>query len=393
MNCTIPVLEINKEDCIGDSLGKHNFNALALDTIVCNLSTQFYNKPEINFEKIKNEITDLIAYYGSMQYYIKDVFKNDMSYVSSTVNLLSSFWNNYEFSILIPINAISMNDNDLAILAPVLPSVSPASLDAIANTTLKTLADIELSTNYNAISYPNNTIINVGFFLYNLVPVISDTNGNDPLTKVTYSPSPTFNFTQRSIDATYTRDSIHLTTGVILRYYVSDQKWNYIGYILDDGKSTASPNENVQAIKPPPVNPNEIKTVDNNYITKCNPINAGVWYSADQYIYASGLYTGTSGKLGTITLTFRTAKNQTSIFSYTAGGYNATTNSGGTDVYLEFNGSVINAYEQYPTPKTLVKTWPYPYTSGNIGETGVNFKFTSNNNGVRFTVCGSTGLV
>jgi hypothetical protein len=389
MNCTIPVLEINKEDCIGDSLGKHNFNALALDTSVCNLSTQLFNTPNTNVENIHEDILNLMGYYESIQYYITDVFKNDMSYASSTVNLLSSFWNNYEFSILIPINAVSMNDADLAVLAPTLSSLNHANIDTVANTTLKTLANIELNTNYNAISYPDNTIINVGFFLYNLIPVVSNTTGNDPLTQVSYSPSPTFNYLQRSINANYKRDNVHLTTGIILRYYIKDQKWNYMGYILDDGTSTASPNQNVQAIAPAPVNPNEVKTIDNNYITNCSPINTNTWYSADRYIYASGLYTGTSGKLGTITLTFRTAKNQTAIFSHTAGGYNASTNSGGTDVYLEFNGNVISAYEQYPTAKTLVKTWPYPFS----GQTGINFKFTTDNRGVKFTVCGAAALL
>ena len=37
-------LIINPEECVGDSLAKHNFNFLSLDSVTCNLSSLFFSK-------------------------------------------------------------------------------------------------------------------------------------------------------------------------------------------------------------------------------------------------------------------------------------------------------------------------------------------------------------
>lgn len=390
MKCTIPILKIEPDECVGDSVGKHNYNALALDTTLCNLSGLFYTN-DLNITKVIDDLYYIAFEYDSLYNKYKLNYANEFKKAATTVNLLSSFWGNYEFSINLPINTVSLNSQDIYLLTPVLSSINESNISRIANTTLKHISEIELNNNYSPLKYPDYTIINVNVLLYNLAPTIKTQNNNvDPLIKIKYSPTQSYNYTNRVINASYSRDNVYVSTGLILRFYVKDKKWNYMGYILNDKIYSAKPNINVSAIKPNTTNIlNSTNKNINNFLNNCNEIKPNTWYSAEKYIYTNSLYSGTSNKLGKITMTFRTSINETSIFSYKANGYNPSTNTGGTDVYMEFNGDTINVYEQYPLQKTLVYSWVYPYKNRD----DVNFKYTFDNNGVSYSVCGSTSIV
>ena len=372
------------QDCAGDSLGKHNFNALALDTEVCNISSSLFTTSN-NFSMLVNTLSSMVGAYQILSQIYNEAKVYHILTSSTTVNLLSSFWCDYEFSIQYPINAINLPSEEYSVITPVLSTANETSIDTLVNNRLKTLASIELQNRYSPLNYPENTIINISFFMYNLVPIVSE-GANDTMTSVSYlSGINTFSYNNRNITASFNRDNVHFTSGVILRYIVNNNKWDYIGYIVDQLDATATPNHNIPAIKQTTVANTQNTTTNNTYVTDCSGINENTWYSADTYIYANGFYSGTSSKLGTLTLTFRTPDNQTTVFSHTAGGYDPLTNTGGTDVYLEFDGSVVNAYEQYPTLKTLVKTWSYPYA----GIAGINFKYSDDGNGILFNGCAS----
>jgi hypothetical protein len=232
-------------------------------------------------------------------------------------------------------------------------------------------------------------VVNVSFYLYNLIPVINTNVPQDPLIKTEYSPVATFNYNNRVINANYHRDNVYVTTGVVLRYFVEDEKWNYMGYYLNDEIKTASANYNAQVIRLLPEV--EVNTASKNktILGPCDPIEKNTWYNLNEIIYANAVYTGTSSKLGTIRISLRTPDNQIETFSYKARGYNPTTNTGGTDVILEINGDVINAYEQYPIPKTLVQSWINPFKQID----GVNFKYNPDTSGITFTACASKSLI
>jgi hypothetical protein len=387
MNCSIPVLKINTSDCVGDSLGKHNYNAIALDTTLCNLSSLFYK--ENGLQQAISSLNTVVSYYNDIIQYINiQKLTDDVKIASTTVNILSSYWNNYEFSISLPINAVSLTENDLTLLLPTLSTVNIKNINSVVDSTLKTMVNSELSVNYPAVNYPDYTIINVSCFLYNLVPIISDDN-IDPLVKIKYEPTNSFSYNKRIIQATYSRDNVHFSTGIILRYYVNNNKWNYIGYIINENVSTAEPNHNIPAIELTPLSPIINSNTNINHISECNSIIQNRWYPVDTYVYSNALCTGTSTRSGTVTLTFRTPDNQTSVYNYKATGYNPSTNRGGYDIYLEFDGESINAYEQYPTPKALMKSWTYPYK----GRTGINFKYTYDGKGVKLNLCASTAII
>jgi hypothetical protein len=389
-NCVIPPLNIDPQDCVGDSLGKFNYNALALDTTFCNLSSLLYTN-DINSQKVSNEMVSIMEnYFFNIIPNITEKNKNDFLQATTTVNLLSSFWGQYEFSIQMPINSISLSANDVNILSIKLSSINnKQDVESLANNNLKPITEIHLNNTYKPVDYPEYTIVNVSFFLYNLVPIINQSSSIDPLIKFQYTPVNTFNYNNRLIYATYTRDNVYITTGIVLRFYVKDQKWNYMGYYLNDDNTTAQPNYNTLAIKQNPNVGLTSASETTNILGPCKTIKANTWYSIDEYIYANSLYTGTSTKLGSITLTLRTTDNKVSTFTYKANGYNPITNTGGTDVYMEIDNNIINAYEQNPIPKTLVQSWINPYREKN----GVNFKYTAGNNGVSFTLCAATSII
>ena len=223
-NCTIPTLVINDTDAVGDSAGKHNYNALVLDTNICNLSSQFfldYNSVETVFQSITSYIKDFTSIAPSFN--SERVYK--MSEVATTVRILSSYWNKSEFSVQYPINGAIINSGDI-INAPALSAINQVNVSSVVSTRLKPLADIYVNANFPATSFIDGTIINVNFFLYNVSP-----NPTNPNHLITFSSNPnTFSYLVRQMSVSFFRDNIYFTQGVNIRYYRINGIWNYIGY-------------------------------------------------------------------------------------------------------------------------------------------------------------------
>jgi hypothetical protein len=107
-NCVIPTLKFNYNDSVGDSLGKHNYNALVLDTNVCNLSSQFFlDTDNINtiFQTITsyiNTFSQVSAYYNNDKVYAKAKFTNltkDAKKVTVGISLNDKIMSSKEVSI------------------------------------------------------------------------------------------------------------------------------------------------------------------------------------------------------------------------------------------------------------------------------------------------------
>lgn len=384
LKCDIPLMYINEKECLGDVVGKINYNYVVAETFYCNLSSlinqyadkypNFYN----NYLILNNESNEMT-----------DNFKNEILIAATTVNLLSAFWGHYEFSIQIPLNAVSLTPNDRNILAPVLSEpVEKEKIEILVDKSLKNIAEFHLNVNYPIQNYFEGTVVNVSFFLYNQVPVIKELNNlTDPLVKIKYEDNSNFSYNKRTMTVTYSRSNIYFTTGVILRFILLDRKWVYIGYILNEQIYNAQPDYNFQVIQETPVNELQQK-FDNNQnllLAECEKIEKNTWYSLKEYVFASALYAGTSNRRGTITLTLKTTNNDIKTFQHRANGYNPNTNTGGTDVYIEIYNDIISVYEQYPIPKTLVNSFINPFKDSE----GVNYKFNFNNAGVEYTLCAS----
>lgn len=385
--CTIPVLQINPNECIGDSVGKHNYNFIALDTSICNLNSNIYGNDGTLLQTLTSTLKNLSEIYPPIISDITEKRTEEFLIAATTVSLLSSYWGNYEFSISLPINAISLSQNDAPLLCPILSTVSFTNLNETVNSSIRQICLDELNQNYAAYEYNDNTIVNVSVLFYNLLPTLSQ-GTSDPLIQKAYldNSPPVFSFNNRFIHLSFSRDNAYVTTGLILRFTTFNGQWEYMGYIHDGSSSTATPNKNIQSIYQTINAAVTANSAEVKFINTCQPIIPDNWYSTDIYVYANSYYTGTPSRLGTITLTLRTPTNETSVFSYTAPGYDPATDTGGNDVYLEYDGPKINAYVEYPTQKTLVQSWDNPYYQ----QAGINFKFSSDGNGVSFNLCAST---
>jgi hypothetical protein len=388
MSCTIPVLTIDKQDCVGDSLGKHNYNAMALDAGVCNLSSLIY-KNDTNLSTIFQELSSIVNSYQILERKYDESKLYHILTSSTTVNLLSSFWGNYEFSVQYPFNALNLPNESLTVIVPTLSTVNLQNVDTVVQNRLQILANSFLSQNYPAIKYQTNTVINVIFFLYNLVPNITNATTNDPITVVKTTNSAgsatnTFTYNDRLLYSKYSRDNVYLTTGVILKYYVQENRWNYNGYLIDNNIKNAPVTPLVPAIVPP-TNTTTVTQSDVNTIVECSPLKNNTYYTVLNYTSSRAFCSGTSKKKAKIILTFRGTDKKVITFEYQANGYNAAAQSGGTDVWIEFNSSdnTIKAYEEHPSAKKLMKTWNYPWSD----KIGVNFKY-SIGNGIELSCCG-----
>jgi hypothetical protein len=384
LKCDIPLLYIDERECLGDVVGKINYNFVVAETIFCNISS-FIKNYDLNF-------LDFLEEYTFLEENAIDItsnYRNEIILAATTVNLLSSFWGHYEFSIQIPLNAVTLPLGSREILAPVLAEpIEKEKVEIIVDKSLKNIAEFHLNSNYLSQNYFEGTVINVSFFLYNQVPVIKEPNSDvDPLVKETYEDNSAFSFNKRTMSVSYTRSNIHFTTGVILRFVLFERRWVYLGFILNQDIFNAQPDSNYPVIFPTPTN--QLKqTFDNNQnllLSECEEIQENTWYSLREYVFASALYSGTSSRRGTITLTLKTVNNDIKTFQHKANGYNPNTNTGGTDVYIEIYDDIINVYEQYPTPKTLVNSFVNPFKDSE----GVNYRFNFDNSGVERALCAS----
>jgi hypothetical protein len=95
--------EIKKDECVGDSVGKHNYNLMSLDTKLCNLSSTFFTIQD-NYKKY---FDDYVSYIPTLttaynQFNSKEMFRYKL--VNATVQTMSSYWNRHQFSVQLNTN-------------------------------------------------------------------------------------------------------------------------------------------------------------------------------------------------------------------------------------------------------------------------------------------------
>lgn len=224
--------EIYREDCVGDSSAKHNFNLMSLDTNVCNISSEYFIVPN----NINYVFSDFLSNVNKFDQ-ATTLFLNPIRFnlVSATVNTLSSYWNKHEFSVHYPLNITSLFDS---ILEKNCPTINQT------NEKLISLAKTFLNKNYPANSYLNDTYANVIFFLYN-VPV-NASNPNDLITKKT---SPEFSYSVRHMYAEFLKQDIHLGNGKIFKFKNENSSWIHVVSTIGSTDSTKQPSI-IQAIPP-----------------------------------------------------------------------------------------------------------------------------------------------
>jgi len=247
MSCIIPILNINIDDCVGDSVGKHNYNALLLDTTICNLSSALFN--ENNISTIFEDLSSIILSFEDLIPKFTESKANEITLNSATTTALSSFWNKHEFSIQYLINAsvfngegvidIITNNNIINNACQQVPNTDILKINSTQGISLssviqrsKSICLSHLNQFYNpnfTNLYTENTIVNVIVEIYNYTPNPSDANH----LIVNKTTPNVFNYNDRFITTTFTRDNIKVLTNIILKFQLRNKKWVYLGILND----------------------------------------------------------------------------------------------------------------------------------------------------------------
>jgi hypothetical protein len=215
--------EIYREECVGDSVGKHNYNLMSLDTNICNLSSQYFTAPN-NYYQVFSDFIKTSALFIQMSNLFYD--PNRYNIATATVNLLSAYWTKHEFSVHYPLNISLLNQ--VLISCPTVNQV---------NTNLISMAKSYLKTNYPANKYTINTYANVIFFLYN-----NPSNPSNPNDLISKNLSPEYSYNVRHMYASFFKNDVHLKNGKIFKF-INDgsNNWVYVSTETGIDNTTSQP--------------------------------------------------------------------------------------------------------------------------------------------------------
>jgi hypothetical protein len=237
--CNIPILNINFDDCIGDTAGKHNYNALVLDTAICNLSSDFYNT--VNLETLFSDLSSVIDSYIDILPHYTDTETNEYLKASTVVTILSSIWGKNEFSVQYPVNGSDLFPDPTAsnniIVDPADPNITSPTVNAglkVVITQLQSLAKSYLGTYFKPDNFIDGTIVNVVFVLYNTNPVNPDSKITElrNFEKFLKGNRKYNRSNQPHMTSNFSRSDVSLTRSVILKYTKTTtnniKDWKYI---------------------------------------------------------------------------------------------------------------------------------------------------------------------
>ena len=188
-------LELQKNECVGDSVAKHNYNALVIDAKVCNLSSIFFNTNDNYknyFDDYIQNIPTLTAAYTN--YNNQSVYRYKLA--DATVKTMSPYWNKHEFTVQLNTNIsleFSTTRTGNYLKSDFIP-LCAACYDY-------------LNTNYPASAFMQPTTAHVvGFYFSSIQPILSSHVLVDT-TPIEFSESTN----QKLMNVYFTKPSINLS--------------------------------------------------------------------------------------------------------------------------------------------------------------------------------------
>jgi hypothetical protein len=165
--------QILSQECVGDSLGKHNFNFLSLDSVLCNLSSLFLTTT--------NQNTPLFSVFYDLSSN-KKIFDDNLKQMLNPfsfertyngVFLLSSYWMNQELTVEYEFNKSKIGNKLEDIF---INTNTPTFISELTSRGLDYVED-----NYPAVNFNNNTKINLITPIYENDGSLIKTFGYDAL--------------------------------------------------------------------------------------------------------------------------------------------------------------------------------------------------------------------
>lgn len=163
--------EINRQECVGDSIGKHNYNSMSLDTAICNLSSLMFTNTDNLLTWFNDISTNSVALKNNANDFSnKTIIRYNVTH--TTINVLSSYWNTSEFTVQFEHNLYTADGNLNG------PSSNPINAYTTSTplTALISVTQKYLNNNFPVSAFNTNTRANVIVFLYNTLNVNSLSN-------------------------------------------------------------------------------------------------------------------------------------------------------------------------------------------------------------------------
>jgi hypothetical protein len=206
--------EIKKEECVGDSVAKHNYNFLILDTQICNLKTTFFDINDNIKKYFDLFVTNKSKYETAYENFNSEVmFRYDKIY--STIDLISSYWNKHEFSIILNFNLskqYSSTKNNIY--------TKPTTAEKFEEQRKKSLE--YLNKYFPSSTFTKNTTANVIIYYHSII--------NDDVTSSLYSTwkddIKIFSPTQKTIEGTLSKNDIRVEGVNIFKFENTNLIWN-----------------------------------------------------------------------------------------------------------------------------------------------------------------------
>lgn len=205
------IKSINLSDCVGDSLGKINYNSLYLDTTICNISSTFFEPPK-NFYSIISDLSSNINKFNLFADTFE--FPTKFNLATTATKYLSSFWQKNVITFTFPVN-LYQDDN----------IVKNYVDENYPDDTLSTIALNKLKLLYPVKNFPINTIANVIFLLH------SNTIGQTTITL----DKEEISISNRIYDITARKNDVFIKKIKIAKFKIDPitKMWTFLNVIVN----------------------------------------------------------------------------------------------------------------------------------------------------------------
>ncbi len=379
--------EILKQECVGDSLGKHNYNIMSLDSGICNLSSKFFSTTNNNIPLIQtfNDLSANIGIYNNNLPQMLNPLRFTRTYAG--LNLLSAYWIRQEITVEYEFNASEVNNQPIDIF------INGANTRTFLSE-LTSLAYEYVSLNYPVSNFLNSAIMNVVMPIYAndgaLIKTYSfatssgETIVTDELPIYEEIPSSRQLEEYRYVQGVFEKRDDNFFGTPVIKFLNKSNNWTFTNITC----AACLPTEQISVVTSSLVDRSGVVTVNRGTtnllsVGPCSPISFDFLYRKNIYSYATATAIGRNpDKLGTLSLFFFNPAIPSSEFVPYAS-ISPTLNEGYHTVSLEWRGGLVSAYETSDTGTRLVRTWPVPYGI----DSSIGFAFTKDDNAISYSAC------
>lgn len=204
------VYNINPSECVGDSLSKHNYNSLSLDTNHCNLSSTYFTVQN-NYWSVFTDLSANIDKFNEFAFYFENPTR--LNRASSATSYLSGYWQRSELTLTFPINIYQLDGR-----------VKYYIDDNFDLDTLKAYAFNKLNSTYSPVNFIKNTKANVVFLIFS-----NNTNRKSVTTEQSI-----FGVTNKIFNIVARKEDVYISKIKILQYYIhpTTNIWTYRDIVL-----------------------------------------------------------------------------------------------------------------------------------------------------------------